>query len=230
MKNNLNAVTVHVVIYYAITVAGGQLLLYFFPESRSFLPVGGIDKLNDASILDLVNGDSSVIHTEADQFSVLTLLLTLIGTVIFSIPLSWVYIATQTKKKYKNNPIIETIYLLPIIVACVAIIVQHSIALAFGLVGIVAAVQFRNTVKTPSDAVFIFASLTIGLAAGVSEIVIAGIGSMVFSFTALSLIHFKVVDLDHVKKPKDKPFNVIADINADSDSPVVIVSNETRPQ
>ncbi len=224
MKRDLNAVTLRVVIYYAVTVIGMQLLLHYFPETRGFLPVGGIDKLNQDSIFNLASNNPATVEVEQVQVRVLTLLLALLGTVIFTIPLSWVYTITQPKKKHKYNPIIETLYLLPITVAVVVIIVQNSIALAFSLVGIVAAVRFRNTLKTPSDAVFVFASLSIGLAAGVSEIGIAGIGSMVFSLTALGLLHFHVVELETVhedggkKHPSEYPRSTTEDAGTVNDN------------
>jgi len=76
-------------------------------------------------------------------------------------------------------------------VAIVLTIVKNSVALAFSLFGIVAAVRFRSDLKNPSDAVFVFAAISVGLAAGVSEIGIAGVGSMVFCVTVLCLRIFK---------------------------------------
>ena len=95
------------------------------------------------------------------------------------------------------------------------IIVQNSIALAFSLVGIVAAVRFRNNLKSPMDAVFVFAALAIGLAAGVSEIGVAGVASMVFSLTALGLRHFGVIK-------DESPVKVV------NENPAVATSNEPQ--
>ncbi len=54
--------------------------------------------------------------------------------------------------------------------------------------------RFRNNLKTPSDAVFVFAALAIGIAAGVSEIGVAGVASMVFGLMVGGLRMFAVVE------------------------------------
>jgi hypothetical protein len=65
------------------------------------------------------------------------------------------------------------------------LIVRNSLALAFSLTGIVAGVQFRNRLKEARDAVFIFLSILVGLAAGVQAMTIAFIVSIVFNFVVL---------------------------------------------
>lgn len=107
------------------------------------------------------------------------------------------YDATQSIHKHRRNPLIETLYLLPIVLASTVVIVQNSIALAFGLVDIMAAVRFRNSLKSPTDAVFVFAALAIGLAGGISEIGIAGVAVMFFGLMVLGLRHFHVVRDEH---------------------------------
>ena len=203
MVKNLNSATLRVIVYYMITVVGFHVLLILYPEAMEYLPVGGIDRLNNASsinqserglVFEIVE---SGVEIEVLEFRSLTLLVTLIAVIIFTVPIAWVYDATQSIHKHRHDPLIETLYLLPIVVASVVIIVQNSIALAFSLVGIVAAVRFRNTLKSPTDAVFVFAALSIGLAGGVSEIGIAGVASMVFSLTVLGLRYFNVVRDEH---------------------------------
>jgi hypothetical protein len=204
MTNNLNSVTVRVIVYYLITVVGFHVLLLLYPEVMDYLPVGGIDRLNKASLSSQAERGlvfeivETGVQIEVLEFRSLTLLVTLIAIIIFTVPLAWVYDATQSIHKHRHDPLIETLYLLPIVVASVVVIVQNSIALAFSLVGIVAAVRFRNTLKSPTDAVFVFAALSIGLAGGVSEIGIAGIASMVFGLTVLGLRYFKVVEDEHL--------------------------------
>ena len=88
---------------------------------------------------------------------------------------------------------IETLILLPIVVSTVVVVAKNSLILAFSLFGIVAAVRFRNNLKNPADAVYVFAALGVGLASGVSEIGVAGVGSMVFCTTVLGLRIFGVM-------------------------------------
>ena len=82
------------------------------------------------------------------------------------LPVSWVYFKSRSKSGLDQS-IAQTMLLLPMAVAGVVIIVQNSLALAFSLAGIVAAVRFRNTLKNTGDSLFIFISIGAGLAAGV---------------------------------------------------------------
>jgi len=65
--------------------------------------------------------------------------------------------------------------------------VQNSYSLAFALAGIVAAVRFRNTLKDTKDAVYIFLAIGVGLAAGVQNLDVALIMSVLFNITILGL-------------------------------------------
>jgi lysylphosphatidylglycerol synthetase-like protein (DUF2156 family) len=190
----LGKLATRVLLYYVFTAGGLALIVYLFPESRQFLPLGGIDDLIRERIVDTIRDDGTVDFKSVSDRTV-TLFIALIGTLVFVIPLTWVYSGTRPKSK-QHQALVETMYLLPIVVASVVVLVQHSIALAFSLLGIVGAVRFRNSLKTPSDAVFVFAALAIGIAAGVSEIGVAAVASMVFALTVVGLRVFAVVDGD----------------------------------
>ena len=64
-------------------------------------------------------------------------------------------------------------------------IVLNSIALAFSLAGIVAAVRFRFSLSQPSDAMYIFVAIGIGLGAGISALGIAYVISLAFVLATL---------------------------------------------
>jgi polyphosphate kinase len=72
------------------------------------------------------------------------------------------------------------------------IIVQTSVPLAFSLAGIVAAVRFRNTLQDTKDAVYIFMSIGVGLAAGVEALPIAFVISATFNFVVVGIWQFEV--------------------------------------
>ena len=76
-------------------------------------------------------------------------------------------------------------------------IVQNSVALAFSLAGIVAGVSYRTRLKDSADALFIFAAIGVGLAAGTLAIGIGLVMSMFFSYTVL------ILPPNQDKPPKD---------------------------
>jgi len=190
-RRKLLWLAVQVIVYYVISLGSLFAIIVAFPDAREYLPVGGMDRLGGGmdSLLVLGTGAMSA-HAVHDR--ALSLLISLVGTLLFVAPLAWVYAKTRSGKH--SGPMLETLFLLPIVVTSVIMVVQHSLVLAFSLFGVVAAVRFRNSLKTPADAVFVFASLSIGLAAGVSEIGVAGVASMVFSVTVIALRIFGIVN------------------------------------
>ena len=64
-------------------------------------------------------------------------------------------------------------------------IVLNSLALAFSLAGIVAAVRFRFSLSQPSDAMYIFVAIGIGLGSGIGALGVAAVISATFVFATL---------------------------------------------
>ena len=59
-------------------------------------------------------------------------------------------------------------------------LVKGSVALAFSLAGIVAAVRFRASLNQPTDAVYMLMAIGIGLAAGTQLTSVAYLASLIF--------------------------------------------------
>jgi hypothetical protein len=109
----------------------------------------------------------------------------MIGSVLLSIPVAWVYSLTRQKKDYQQS-VVQTLILLPALVAGVVVLVKYSLALAFSLAGIVAAVRFRTTLEDTKDAVYVFLATAIGLAAAV-QLPMAAVISVIFNLLVLFL-------------------------------------------
>lgn len=104
---------------------------------------------------------------------------------LLSLPVAWLYILTRQKKGYRQS-VVQTLIVLPLVVAGIVVLVKHSLALAFSLAGVVAAVRFRNTLEDSKDAVYIFLATGIGLACGV-RLEVAVVLSVTFNLVALLL-------------------------------------------
>jgi hypothetical protein len=102
-----------------------------------------------------------------------------------ALPVSWVYVFTRQKKGFQQS-LVHTLVLLPVIVAAVVVLVKHSLALAFSLAGVVAAVRFRNALDDSKDAAYLFLAVGLGLAAGV-HVAVAIVLSVVFNLVVLGL-------------------------------------------
>jgi len=79
-----------------------------------------------------------------------------------------------------DESLVNTALVLPSVVTAIVIVVQRSLALAFSLTGIVAAVRFRTNLKDSRDALYIFAGVAIGFATGVHEPEGAAAASLLF--------------------------------------------------
>ncbi len=114
--------------------------------------------------------------------------LAMTGACLLAIPLGFVYIRTRTRQKYDES-LVSTVIVLPPLVTSILVVVQNSLALAFSLAGIVAAVRFRNNLKDSRDAVYILAAVGIGFAAGVYALDVAMVVSL--GFALLELLTWK---------------------------------------
>ncbi len=81
---------------------------------------------------------------------------------------------------------------LPIVVTAILVVVQNSLALAFSLAGIVAAVRFRNNLRESGDAVYIFGAIGIGFATGIHAIAVGAMLSLFFVVVELALWKFNL--------------------------------------
>jgi hypothetical protein len=106
------------------------------------------------------------------------------GALALALPIAWV--ARFTRQLRYDPSLVQSIVVLPILVAGIVILVKNSLALAFSLAGIVAVVRFRNTLKDPKDAVYVFLVLGVGLAAGVQALDVALLVSLTFNLIVLA--------------------------------------------
>ena len=108
-----------------------------------------------------------------------------VGIVALVAPVAWVYMYTR-RFRY-DRALVQSMMVLPLVVGGMVMIVKTNIAIAFALAGIVAAVRFRNTLKDPRDAVYIFLALGMGIAAGVHALDIGLVLSLAFNVMVLVL-------------------------------------------
>jgi uncharacterized protein DUF4956 len=116
-------------------------------------------------------------------------LLQMVAAFLLVLPLAFVYVRTRTRIKFDHS-LVQTVIVLPIVVTAILVVVRDSLALAFSLAGIVAAVRFRNNLKESGDAVYIFGSIGIGFATGIHAISVAAMLSIVFVIVELALWKF----------------------------------------
>ena len=180
-----------VVAYYAILITVVAALVTWVPVvRRAFITPVFLTNLAEGELLtgDAVTPGPISLYGVLDR--AFTTLLVIAGALSLVIPIAWVYMFI---KRLRFDPaLVRSVIILPIVVAGIAMVVKNSVALAFALAGIVAAVRFRNTLKDPRDAVYIFLAIAIGLSAGVQALDVALVMSMAFNLVVLFLWQFNV--------------------------------------
>ncbi|MDH3620176.1 MAG: DUF4956 domain-containing protein [Gammaproteobacteria bacterium] len=178
-----------IIIYYAFWVAIVVFALRRYPALAEYLPIGGIDDLAASGQETWEPVYTSVERSLLAPSSPIRLLLASLGALIVTVPISWTYFITSRARRIDQS-FLQTIIILPVVVTGIAMIVVNSIALAFSLAGVVAAVRFRFTLNQPSDAMYIFVAIGIGLGAGIGAVSIAAVIS--FCFVIATLVIWKL--------------------------------------
>jgi hypothetical protein len=104
---------------------------------------------------------------DAEGPAILPTVIAMLVAAATALPVAWLYTHTRHKKGYQQS-VVQTLLILPVIVAGIVVLVKHSLPLAFALAGIVAAVRFRTTLDDSKDAANIFVVTGLGLAAAVA--------------------------------------------------------------
>ena len=178
-------IVLRTIVYYVVLFGVGTWL-YSLPQAQHLVNAS-LDALMNSPVFGMSKSD--VARAAPPPLSASTLSITtaasMIGAVLLSLPVAWVYTMTRKKRGYDQS-VVQTLILLPALVAGVVVLVKYSIALAFSLTGIVAAVRFRTSLDDSKDAVYVFLATAIGLAAGV-QLPMAAMLSVTFNLIMLFL-------------------------------------------
>jgi len=87
---------------------------------------------------------------------------------------------------------IQSLILISIPVATVMQAIGDSLARGLGMLGALAIIRFRTTLRNPRNMVFMFTSIAVGISAGVYGIAIAVVGTLGFCLVVVA-IHFSSI-------------------------------------
>lgn len=188
----LNNIIIRLAIYYVTWLLILNAIFHLFPEilyyvaqERERIFIGkSLDSGIDAGI-PLGNIQEGV-NRLADPAHTIPVVVALVLAFAVTLPLTWVYAWTRPPKKYSQS-FVHTLLVMPVAISLVVFLVKGSLALAFSLAGIVAAVSFRTSLKETMDAVYLFMVIGIGLAAGTQLTTVAYLASLAFVTITLSV-------------------------------------------
>lgn len=201
-------------IYHAVIALSLVLVATLVPGALSQLPIGGVSVLAETGDItvgqrpgvgqspgepgalpspDLAPdpADTEIVGSLLQATSELDrlgyarqLVFVLVGVWLLMLPISWVHRGIHQTGLHDHS-LDETTLILPGVVAAIVLVVQHSLALAFSLAGIIAGVQFRRALQDTFDALFILVAIGVGIAAGVQALEIAAVLTVFFSYATL---------------------------------------------
>ena len=169
--------------YYLIIGVIILIAVKLWPESRGYLPIGGVQQLITQPAKGALEASDIIRAQHVGNMgeSLFWLCVAIVGALLAALPVSWTYMAVRSGEEYDQS-LVNTIIVLPMVVTGIVIIVQNSLALAFSLAGIAGAVRFRNSLKSSGDALFILLAVGTGLAAGIGAIELAAVISIAFNY------------------------------------------------
>ena len=207
MLNNrhhmLNNIIIRLIVYYVawLLALGGifhifpEILYYvgqererFFEGQRGDTGTDSLEKIKEG-VATLVEGnikEAVILVTLVDPARTIPVMVALALAFWVTLPITWVYRWTRPRKKYSQS-FSHTLLMIPIAISLVVFLVKGSLALAFSLAGIVAAVRFRTSLEEPMDSVYLLMAIGIGLAAGTQLILVAYLASLVFVIITLTV-------------------------------------------
>jgi hypothetical protein len=123
-------------------------------------------------IEDFLRGDAALAPTNFAAMALGLLLAFLSGHTV-----GWVYMLTHGGLSYSKS-FVNSLVLMPTIVALVMMVLSNSLVTAFGLMAVFAIVRFRNILRDTLDTTYVLAVIVIGMACGTMKFATAVLGCL----------------------------------------------------
>lgn len=117
---------------------------------------------------------------------VISVLYSLLVSFLLTSVIAWTYEKTFQGLSYSRN-FVQSLVMVSLVVTIAMLAIGDSLARGIGMMGALAIIRFRSSVRDPRDMVFIFACVAVGMATGVSAFPVAILGAIAFCLTAFFL-------------------------------------------
>jgi hypothetical protein len=179
-------VLIRVVYYYVALTILGALAWRYLPRTRLIAETSLDALFGSAASFGATASKNAIIAPAVNQSTLATTVtIAMLAAALLALPVAWIYTLTRARRGYQQS-VVQLLIVLPVVVAGIMVMVKYSIALAFGLGGIVAAVRFRNTLDDSKDAVYVFLATGVGIAAAV-DLPVALVISVLFNALIVTL-------------------------------------------
>ena len=130
-----------------------------------------------------LNGSS---YFEFPSYSValLTMLLALVFGALIGLTHKLIF-----QEEYFSNKLIQAMVISSIVAAMFMMVVGDNLALGFGVLSFISMISFRSLIRNLRNLMFIFASISIGIATGKYNYIIAASGTFLFCYMVVLLYY-----------------------------------------
>jgi hypothetical protein len=178
-------VLLRVLVYYVFVTAIGTLVWRYLPRTR-LIDTESLGALFGGATETVRIGKNAVAATPVDQGTLAaTVMIAMVSAALVALPVAWIYTLTRAKRGYQQS-VVQLLIVLPVVVSGIVVLVKYSIALAFSLGGIAAAVRFRNSLDDSKDAAYVFLVMGVGIASAV-DLPVALVISVLFNAVIIAL-------------------------------------------
>lgn len=160
-----------------------------------------------STIFNYLSNSSSTLDTK--EVLLCFIAATVIGIIIFVS-----YRITHSKTSY-SGAFNASLVMMTVITTLVMAVIGNNVALSLGMVGALSIIRFRTAIKDSRDTIYIFWCIAAGICCGVSDFMLAGIGSII---VFLALVVFGAVKDDDryliiVRGSRDMESKVLGEIS-----------------
>ncbi len=120
------------------------------------------------------------------DYSFESIVLSLMLAFVLGQAIAWIYAWSHSGLSYSRS-FTQSLVLMTIVVSLVMFVIGNSIITAFGLLGALALIRFRNVLKDTRDTVFVFIVLVVGMSVGSQRHLTAIVGTIAMGLVVLYL-------------------------------------------
>lgn len=120
------------------------------------------------------------------------ILVGLVSSLICSLIIAFIYRSTYQGVMYQKSFAISII-LASLITTMIIMVISGNLVLSLGMVGALSIVRFRSAVKDPLDIIFMFWSISIGIANGVANLKVSFVATILIALVIMLLSRLPAV-------------------------------------
>lgn len=127
--------------------------------------------------------DIQTLQTNSENPTFIAILISVVLTIVLSSLIVITYDLT-TRSLDRNHHFLQSMAMISIMATMVMQAVGDSLARGLGMLGALAIIRFRTTLRDPRNMTFMFASLAVGISCGAFGYTIATVGTVAFCIMA----------------------------------------------